>query len=51
MITRTYLDGCRWCNGEGRIPSDKKLDSTAFPYEICPVCEGRKTVLVTETIE
>jgi hypothetical protein len=46
-IKRTYLSGCTWCNALGFIPNPNMgwiTDTTI----ICPVCNGAKTILVTE---
>jgi len=45
MKTRTYQKGCDWCNGTGTVPS---INSSST-METCPVCQGSKTILVTET--
>ena len=45
-VKRTYLQGCTWCNATGqKIPM--QYTGTGFS-SICPVCNGSKTVLVTE---
>lgn len=50
--TRTYLDGCKWCDATG-IVSDNSVGLTDFTSltKICPVCNGTKVILVTEIIE
>ena len=50
--TRTYLKGCDWCNAKGVIPNSNPAfcGNTSFT-EICPVCNGNKTVTVTEVAE
>jgi hypothetical protein len=48
--TKTYLSGCTWCNARGFVInpiSGIVADATIT----CPVCQGAKTILVTETIE
>jgi len=45
MKTRTYLKGCEWCNATGVVPSTDSASTMAT----CPVCNGNKVVLVTET--
>jgi DnaJ-class molecular chaperone len=48
-ITKTYLTGCNWCGGIGqKFPMQH--DGTTFS-SICPVCNGTKVILVTETTE
>jgi len=48
-ITRTYLSGCTWCNATGfKYPMQ---DYGTGITSICPVCNGAKTILVTEVIE
>jgi DnaJ-class molecular chaperone len=42
--TRTYIKGCDWCNATGTVP-------TYYGYDSCPVCNGLKTITVTEIIE
>ena len=46
--TRTYSVGCLWCNATGRV-SATGLSTTV--YEVCPVCNGAKTIPVTEITE
>ena len=50
--TRTYLKGCDWCNAKGVIPNTNPAfcGNTSFT-ELCPVCNGTKTVTVTEVAE
>lgn len=47
--TRTYLQGCTWCKARGFIanPAGVVTDLTIT----CPVCNGAKTVVVTEVTE
>ncbi len=45
MKTRTYLQGCTWCQGTGSVPTQNSSTGTT---EVCPVCNGAKTVTVTE---
>lgn len=48
-ITRTYLGGCTWCNATGqKFPMQH--NGTDFS-SLCPVCNGAKTIPVTETFE
>ena len=47
--TRTYLSGCIWCNATGqKFPMQH--NGTDFS-SLCPVCNGSKTVIVTETFD
>lgn len=48
MITRQYLDGCKWCEAKGYVES--QFATTTNVTEICPVCNGSGTILVTESI-
>jgi hypothetical protein len=52
-ITKTYLSGCTWCGALGVIESRRLPHQTVSSSltEICPVCNGAKTVVVTEIIE
>ena len=52
ITTRTYLKGCDWCNAKGVILNSNPAfcGNTSFT-EICPVCNGAKTVVVTEVAE
>ena len=45
MKTKTYLKGCEWCNATGYVASYNLTNTT----EVCPVCNGNKTIIVTET--
>jgi hypothetical protein len=47
--TTTYLQGCTWCNATG-IKYPMQNIGTGFS-SICPICNGNKTVLVTEVSE
>jgi DnaJ-class molecular chaperone len=50
--TQTYFSGCKWCNATGLVPTTTAAGGmSTSPYEVCPVCHGTKTVVVTETIE
>jgi DnaJ-class molecular chaperone len=51
-IIRTYLTGCTWCNATGEIDNPNfNPYITASTIRIpCPVCNGAKTIIVTETI-
>jgi len=48
---RTYLSGCTWCNATGIIKDQYFRDNTTPLTHPCPVCNGSKTVIVTEVIE
>ena len=52
-MKRTYLKGCEWCNATGYTqvhfhPQNAPNSSTTALTNICPVCNGGGTVLVTE---
>ena len=51
--TRIYLDRCKHCNGNGYVVISSNILSITSKNstEVCPVCYGRKSILVTETIE
>jgi uncharacterized Zn finger protein (UPF0148 family) len=50
--TRTYLIGCTWCKALGYVNNLQEGWHTGSVLTItCPVCNGSKTVIVTETIE
>ena len=45
-VKRTYLSGCTWCNATGfKTNQNPTITNTT---EVCPVCNGTKTVLITE---
>jgi Ribonuclease G/E len=48
-IVKTYLSGCTWCNATGFV-NNPNMGLTTNITIICPVCNGTKTVIVTETI-
>jgi len=50
-IIRTYLDGCKWCGATGFVQPVFDIYHTSSGSSICPVCNGSKIVLVTETID
>lgn len=50
MITRTYLQGCTWCNATGFVKIPNPGFMTSALTGICPVCSGAKIITVTETI-
>lgn len=52
-VIRTYLGGCSWCKASGQIanPSFDPNTTNATLFIICPVCNGSKTVLITETFD
>ena len=43
---KTYLKICDHCNGKGQVMDNPNYTN---PYIICPVCNGVKTITVTET--
>lgn len=48
--TKTYLSGCKWCNGNGYVqPVQGQITSTSWS-NVCPVCNGSKVITVTEYI-
>ena len=49
--TRTYLQGCTWCNASGLVPSNNFGMNTTPLTDTCPVCNGAKTIVVTEVTE
>ena len=50
-IIRTYLSGCTWCGGHGNVPTNNIGGYTTPLTEPCPVCNGTKTIIITETFE
>lgn len=51
-ITRAYLMGCTWCNAIGFVKNTNPHPEVTTPLtEICPVCNGNRTIPVTETFE
>jgi DnaJ-class molecular chaperone len=48
MVTRQYLDGCKWCGATGFVKS--YFITTTNITERCPVCNGSGVVMVTELI-
>ena len=48
--TKTYLSGCTWCGATGYV-KDITPYVTGTWKNICPVCQGAKTMPVTETFE
>ena len=51
MITRTYLKGCDWCKATGQVSKPHPYPISTSVCEKCPVCNGTKTILVSEIIE
>jgi hypothetical protein len=49
MITRTYLKGCEWCQSTGQVLDGYPVMGTNV-FRDCPVCNGSKTILVTEVV-
>lgn len=48
--TRTYLDGCRWCNATGKVPNPIVRLTDTIEVK-CHVCKDKKTIRVKEVIE
>jgi|WetSurMetagenome_2_1015567.scaffolds.fasta_scaffold00157_3 hypothetical protein len=48
---RTYLTGCTWCNATGFVYSSNYGMGTTPLTVVCPVCQGAKIIMITETIE
>lgn len=48
--TKTYLSGCTWCNARGYV-NNPALGYFTDLIITCPVCNGIKTIIVTEVIE
>lgn len=48
--TRTYLQGCTWCKSVGLIMNPSLTYSSALTIT-CPVCNGAKTIVITEVTE
>ena len=49
--TRTYYDGCRYCGATGKVPFYGNPNITGDVTNICPVCNGSKVILITETMD
>jgi DnaJ-class molecular chaperone len=50
--TKTYLSGCTWCNAIGMVKNyDNFGMGTTSLMKECPICNGAKTIVVTEIIE
>lgn len=49
--TRQYISACTWCNATGYVKIPNPGFMTSALTGICPVCEGMKTIVVTEVIE
>jgi DNA-binding XRE family transcriptional regulator len=48
-ITRTYKDGCKWCNATGSVQNP--ISGTVADIMIkCPVCDGTKTIIITDEV-
>jgi hypothetical protein len=47
-IKRTFKSGCEWCNATGEVPYYGNPNITGGLSNICPVCKGSKTILITE---
>ena len=52
-VNKTYLDGCKWCNATGIVSNPAPNPNVTWNEwtTICPVCNGAKTILVTEIME
>lgn len=51
-VTRTYLQACNFCNAVGLVRNWDNFGMGTTPMmKICPVCNGAKTVIVTEEYE
>ena len=46
---KTYPKACEYCNATGFITRDAIRNTTSVLTEICPVCNGNKVIVVTET--
>ena len=49
-VTRTYLSGCTWCGATGFV-KELYFTTTGGWLQVCPVCNGSKTIIVTETYD
>jgi len=52
-MKRTYFKGCEWCNATGYTrlhynTFNESRGSTTALTNVCPVCKGKGTILVTE---
>lgn len=50
-ITRTYMIGCKWCNGEGIVADLSTMGIFTSAKRKCQVCGGTGAILVTEVEE
>jgi hypothetical protein len=48
--TKTYIQGCNWCNATGIKYPMENYGGTGLT-NVCPVCHGLGTIIVTETID
>ena len=48
--TRAYLQGCTWCNATG-FTNNPNMGYVTNITITCPVCNGDKTIVVTEVTE
>jgi DnaJ-class molecular chaperone len=46
---KQYPTGCSWCNATGMV-RELYPTTTGGWSQVCPVCNGSKIVIVTETI-
>jgi DNA-binding XRE family transcriptional regulator len=51
LVKKTYLSGCTWCGALGTITRDKFVNFTTPLTIPCPVCNGAKTIPITEEYE
>ena len=50
--TKTYVSGCTWCGAYGSVTNPDFGKLITSPAMIpCPVCQGAKIIMITETIE
>ena len=49
--TRQYVSGCTWCNATGFVKIHNPGFMSSALTGICPICEGAKAIMVTETTE
>lgn len=47
-VVRSYLTGCKWCNGKGIIDDCINPQTTSMSKHTCPVCKGSGAITVKE---
>ncbi len=52
-MKKTYVKGCEWCNATGHTrlhynTLNEPPRSTSALTDVCPVCKGNRTIIVTE---